>query len=413
MDNAKLLALDTFGAALAAAPLDIGQLITGYAASAGPAVIWGTEHTASPKDAALANGTLCSGLDFDPGFHLTTHTLPAAIAAGEGAGASGRAVLEGFIAGYETGARLIEALDSARHEGRGVTSRGWYHVGLVGPVASAVAAGKVLGLDQSRLQTAVGLAVTTAGGVRQNFGTMAKALQAGNAASQGVQSAQLALAGFGADPDTLEAPLGLLAALGIPEDATAQAIGKLGSRWELLADLKVKRFPACTPAHQPVQVALQLQREHGFRPEDVQTIEAQLHDKLSLIRLDPPDHIAAGFSLPFLVAVALVDGELTLDQVTEERIHQPLVRELMSRVRRASTTSREGGPEQLTIHLKDGGVLTGTAESVDRLDSAAEIEAKFRSNAARAVRPPQVEAILEAAMRLQTLPDITQLTETL
>ena len=113
LDRAKLLILDNLGVALAAVPLPIGQKILSYVQSLGgqpQATIWGAtaQRTAAPL-AALANGTLSSALDFDAGFHLTTHTLPAAIAAGEHANASGAVVLEAFIAAYEIGARLIEA----------------------------------------------------------------------------------------------------------------------------------------------------------------------------------------------------------------------------------------------------------------------------------------------------------------
>ncbi|HEY8694803.1 MAG TPA: MmgE/PrpD family protein [Chloroflexota bacterium] len=279
-------------------------------------------------------------------------------------------------------------------------------------MASALAAGKVLHLDQAQLRGAIGIAAAAAGGLRRNFGVMAKAFQAGNAASQGVQAAMLAATGFTGDPDILEAPLGLFQALQIDQAHAEQTLAKLGVKWELLASLKIKRFPACTPAHQPVQAALQLRRDHGFAPDDVEAIEADLHDQVSLIRLDPADEVAAGFSLPFLLAVALVDGELTLAQVSDGRIHDPKVRQLMSRVHRAGSstaTGAEDAPEQVTIRLRDGRTLTAEAARVDRLDHPTQVEAKFRDCAARTLAPAQIDRLHAAVMSIEHLPNISEL----
>jgi 2-methylcitrate dehydratase len=413
--RAKLLALDNLGVALAAAPLPLGTKIRAYVSgldSHGAARLWGVDGSAAPALAALANGTLSSAQDFDAGWHLTTHTFPAAIAAGEHAGASGAAVLEGFIAGYEAGARLIGVVDSARAAGAGMTARGWYHVGFVGPLASALAAGKVLGLDPGQLRGALGTAAATSGGVRRNFGTMAKAYQAGNAAMQGVQAALLATSGFAGDLDVLEAPLGLLAALDVPDGQAEREIGRLGHDWELLASLKIKRFPACTPAHQPVQLALELQRQHGFAAAEVEAIEADLHT-FSLLRLNPADEVAAGFSLPYLLAVALLDGELTLSQMDDQRVHDPAVRRLMAAVHSAGDSYPSGAedhPEHLVIRLRDGRVIEGETRRVARLDTPENIVDKFRNCAVRTLPAEGVQELEQLVMSMDTLPSIRRLT---
>ncbi|HVA25005.1 MAG TPA: MmgE/PrpD family protein [Chloroflexota bacterium] len=414
VENAKLLALDTIGVALAAAPLPIGTKIIGHIQQLGGSpvcTVIGSRIRTSPPLAALANGVLTSGLDFDAGFHLTTHTLPAALAVGEQLNATGSRVLEAFIAGYEAGARLIDAMDSGRSRGGGLTAEGWYHVGLVGPLVSAVVAGKLLGLDVSALCGAIGIAAATAGGVRRNFGTMAKAYQAGNAASQGVQAAMLAADGFNGDPEILEAPLGLFAALGVPPEGVEHALAQLGTKLELLASLRIKRYPACTPAHQPIQIALQLKREHGFAVEDIEMIEADLHT-FSLLRLDPQDDVAAGFSAPFLISVALLDGEMGLDQLREERIHDRRVRELMARVRSSADSFPSGGDEQaetITLRMRDGRVLTSQSKRVNRMDSRDDIDEKFRYCAGHSLAPEQVERLREQVMRMEDLASIGEL----
>lgn len=414
VENAKLLVLDTIGVALASAPLAIGRAIIGHVERLGgtpECTIVGSRVRTSAVLAALCNGTLTSGLDFDPGYHLTTHTLPAALAIGERLSVSGSQVLEAFAAGYEAGARLIDALDSGRRAGGGLTARGWYHVGFVGPIASALVAGKLLGLDLDALCGAAGTAAAGAGGIRRNFGTMAKAYQAGNAASHGVHAALLAADDFVGDPEILEAPLGLCGALGVPLENVEQALAKLGSQLELLASLRIKRFPACTPAHQPVQIALQLRREHDFAVDDVEVIEADLHT-FSLLRLDPRDEVAAGFSAPFLIAVALIDGELGLDQLREERVRDPRVRALMACVRPAGDSFPAGGDEReetITLRLRDGRTLIGRSSRVARMDTASEIDEKFRLCAGRSLTIEQAEMLRAAIMSMEEAPRIGDL----
>jgi 2-methylcitrate dehydratase PrpD len=399
--------LDNFGVALAASGMPIGQKILDHVAGLGgtaqAGVIGRSWRTSAPL-AALANGTLSSSVDLDAGLHLTTHVLPAAMAVGELVKASGKQVLEAFAAGYEIGARLSEAIDPDRQRGVGMSLRGWYHVGFVSPIVSALTAGKLLGLSIDQLRGAMGLAAATSGGLRRNFGTMAKAYQAGHGASQGVHAALLAADGFDGDPDILEAPLGLLGALEAEE--SDRILGQLGSQWELLASLRIKRYAACTPAHQPVAIALRLQREHGFAADDVEAIEADLHDTYSLIRLDPRDEIAGGFSLPFLLAVSLIDGELGLDQVRDERIHDPRVRGLMARVGRVAAPTE---PESLTIRLRDGRTFSGEAGRPPRLESAAEVQAKFEATATRVLTASRAQRLIEAVGRLETLTSVGEL----
>ncbi len=413
-DRAKLLVLDNLGVALAAAPLSIGHTITRYVESLGgspQARVWGSGLKTAAPLAALANGTMSSAQDFDAGWHLTTHTVPAAISMAEHTGASGKTVLEAFAAGYEAGARLIEVIDSERANRSGAMAGGWYHVGFVGPIASAVSAGKVLGLNEAQLRQAIGSAAGVAGGVRRSFGTMAKAVQAGNSASQGVQAALIAQSGLGGDPDVLEGPLGLLSALHVPIEHADRTLAKLGSTWELMAGLKIKAIPACNPSHRPIEAAIQLRQQHGFAPEDVERVEADFHP-FSLMRDDPADEIGGGFSLPFLVAVALVDGQVGLDQMRDDRVHDPRVRALMARTQ--PRADRQGiqpdeDSESVIVHLKDGRTLTASVKDSRRVESMADIEAKFRDSAGRTLAPDQVERLLDAVMRLETLPGAADL----
>src|SRR5262245_45123226 len=125
---------------IAAQRFPVGQIITASAAEVGDrpdARVLGSSVRASASTAAHANDTLAHGLDFDDHKHMSTHTLPAAFAVGELVGASSALVLEAYVLGREVGAKLGSVIEAQRKSRRGPTYRGWYRVGVVGPVAAA------------------------------------------------------------------------------------------------------------------------------------------------------------------------------------------------------------------------------------------------------------------------------------
>src|SRR6266567_1489567 len=150
LESARQLILDTIGVSLLASTHKIGRLISDQVAELG-----GHEQTASvfgagdlkvaPVFAALANGTMANALDYDGGGHLPTHILPAVLAVAEESRLSGREALAAFIVAYEAAARLTKVIDAKRAEHQGPTYRGWWHVGLIGPVAATLAACRLKG----------------------------------------------------------------------------------------------------------------------------------------------------------------------------------------------------------------------------------------------------------------------------
>lgn len=409
---ARLAILDLFGVALAATQQPVGRIIAEHVRSLGGepvARVFGADFRTSPPMAALANGTLAHALDFDDRGHVSTHTLPAALAVGEMVGASGARLLEAYAAGREVGIRLTEAVEARRKAHGGPTFRGWYRVGVVGPIAAAVTAAKVLALDTQGIQVAIGLAATSAGGLRRNQGTMAKALHAGNAASDGVHAALLAQRGFTADPEILESPLGYLQALCLPGELDdTPLLDRLGKPFDLELTPEIKPFPACSPSHKPLEAMLALKRQHDLRVEDVEAIEADFHT-FSLFRLDPQEAIATGFSLPYLLAVALIDGKVGIDQVSEARLYDPLVRQVMTQVRPAAESDGDDGAERVSVVLRDGRRLHADVKRARNLTTLEETEAKFRDASGRALDQAAVERLFQVVMRLEQVGDVREL----
>jgi 2-methylcitrate dehydratase PrpD len=409
VEPAKTVIMDTIGVALAASARSIGKIVTQHVAeNAGTpasATVLGAGIKASAPMAALANGTLANALDFDDGSHLSTHILPAALAVAEHRGLSGKQVLDAFILAYEAGARLTQAIDFKRRQQGGPTHRGWWHVGLVGPIAAAMTSCRLLGLDPHRTATAIGIASCSSGGFRRNMGTMAKALHSGNAARAGIEAALLAQRGFTADTAVIEAPLGFLQAVVLPEDRDLAAITeRLGRPYVLEGALRIKRYPACNPGHPLIDAALRLVNEHSISADAIEWVEADLHT-FSLLRLAPCDEESAGFSGAFLIAATLIHGAFTLDQLSDQVVHDPRVTALMQRIRQVPAAE----PETMTVVMSDGHRLTTAVRPVSRLSERAAILEKLDRCAVPVIGRAAAEILKEQIATLDQQPDLGRL----
>jgi 2-methylcitrate dehydratase PrpD len=409
VESAKHVILDTVGVALAASARPIGKIVVRHvAANAGAsatATVFGAGIKASAPMAGLANGTLANALDFDEGSHLSTHILPAALAVAEHGGLSGKQVLDAFILAYEASARLTQAVDFKRHQKGGPTHRGWWHVGLVGPIAAAMTACRLLGLDPHQTATAMGIASCTSGGFRRNMGTMAKALHSGNAARAGIEAAMLAQRGFTADTAIIEAPLGFLDAVVLPDDRDLAAITeRLGLPYVLEGAPRIKRYPACSPGHPLIDAALQLVNEHRISTDAIESIEADLHT-FSLLRLEPRDEVSAGFSGAFLIAATLVHGALTLDQLSDEVVRDPRVKSIMKRIRHVPAAESE----TIVVLMSDGHREKIDVRPASRLSERAAILEKFDRCATPVVGWTAAEILKEQIEKLDEHPDLGRL----
>lgn len=400
--HAKRLLLDTIGVTLAAAPRPIGRIMCGYvrdaASGLATASVIGAGFKVSAPMAAMANGTMSNALDYDEGYHVATHVVPAALAVTEHARLNGRQLIDAIIVGYECGAKLTRVIDARRKEQRGPTQRGWWHVGIVGPVAAALTAARLLKLDRNKTRLAIGIATCSSGGFRRNLGTMAKGLHSGLAARGGIEAAVLAVRGFTADPNIIEAPLGFLQALADPDDRDIEAVTeRLGRPFALEQSPRIKVIPACTPAHGMIDTAVAALAKAGRSVDEIASVEADLHP-FSLNRPEANDDDSAGFSGAYLVAAALTHGGVDLEQVTGEATREPAVRALAQRIRHVPAGK---GREKVILRFRDGQELTLDQPTVSRrLETDEAVEAKFRVCAAGAI---DGRAIAEIEAQIATL----------
>jgi 2-methylcitrate dehydratase PrpD len=342
-ERAKALTLDLLGSAVRAraeavsTPAVLGALARLGLDGPGACTVMGDPRGYAPPVAALLNGVLGHSLDFDDthaesSLHPSAPVVPAALAAGELAGADGRTVLAAIVAGYEVCCRLGLALDPAAHY-----ARGFHPTATAGTFGAAAAAGRVLGLDAEQMASAFGVAGSQAAGSLQFLqnGAWNKRWQVGQAAMNGLIAATLAAEGFRGSAEAIEGRHGLLAGY---TDAPHldRVLEGLGETWETLR-VAVKPYPSCRYSHAALDGLLQLRREHDLTAADIQALEVGLHRSGVVLVGEPeaakrrPRNVVDGqFSMAFCAAIALDQGRFGWDDY--RRLGEPGVDALCDKV---------------------------------------------------------------------------------
>ena len=415
---------DFVGVALAGLTEDASRLTAAWVQeeNCGPAAsVFGRPLLTSAANAAFANGTAGHALDYDDVClamrgHPTTVCGPAAIATAEAMNANGADAMTGYIAGVE----LMIAMGFGI--GRTHYPAGWHSTATLGTIGATAAAARVLRLDAQTTQHALGIAASLASGMRCNFGSMTKPLHAGHAARNGVMAASLAAKGLTANTGALESPIGFFALLSRDSDIERVA-ARLGREWSLVEPgMCIKRHPCCYGTHHAVDAMLALRAEHCLGPNAVRKIEVLVAagGMAALIHDRPSTGLQGKFSLPYALAAALTDGELTLDSFSDAAVSRAAVRALLEHVEcREAEGTPVGGDDpryaELTLHLLNGRTLTRRVDyprgSPEVPLTQEELDRKFLDCAAVALDQGSARtalARLHTFERLRTLHELTE-----
>lgn len=352
LDRAKALTLDFLGSAVRArkesesTPSIMAMLATLGLDTTGDATVCGDSKTYTPAIAALLNGALGHSLDFDDthadsSLHPSAPVVPAAFAAAEMTGASGRDLITAIVAGYEVCCRLGNALDPTSHY-----AKGFHPTATAGTFGAAAAAGKLFGLSADQLIAAFGVSGSQAAGSLQFLlnGAWNKRFQVGAAAMNGVVAASLAREGFIGSTESVEGKHGLL--VGYSDNAhPAKAVAGLGTVFETM-NIGVKPYPSCRYTHAAIDALIAMRREHNLTPENIQRVEIGLHRNGITLTGDPdtkrhPKNIVGGqFSMFFTGALALDQGSFGWDDYA--RIGDPAIDALADKFHVVQDTRLEG-----------------------------------------------------------------------
>ena len=362
------------------------------------------------QNAALANGYLAHLEDYDDThfptvIHPSAPTIPAAFAVAEREGATGLDVLAATVLGIEACCRVGLSVYPNHYDA------GWHITGTCGVFGAAGAAGRLLGLDESQMTQALGIAGTQAAGVREVFGSMSKPFHAGRSAQSGVLAGLLARRGFTSTREILEGRRGFAAVLSTASDMT-QITDALGERWEL-PNNGLKPYSCGVVSHPLIDAMIALRNTHGVAADDVESVSARVHP-LVLELMDRPNPrvgLEGKFSHQHSMAVGLIDGGAFPAQYTDERVLDPAVAALRDKIRATVDTSVAEDAAEVTVTLRDGRSITESVEHAtgapDNPMSDAQLESKFHTLARRVLSQSQADELLAALWNLDAADDVT------
>jgi len=334
---------------------------------AGRASVPGRPGRLPALDAALVSGYLTHALDYDDVHesvrgHPSAVILSALLAEAEERGASGADFLAAYVVGVETMCRLGLALGRSHYEA------GWHSTATLGAVAAAAACARLAGLSVQATAQAIGLAATQAGGIRAHFGTDVKPLHAGLAARAGLLAMRLAEAGIAGAAEPLGGRLGYFAVFGGEDARPELAVEGWGEPWQIVRPgLWFKRYPCCSASHHAADAALAIR---ASRMPDITAIEEVTvtfppGGDAALIVREPTTGVEGRFSVEYVVAAALADGELGIGTFADKPLRPELVA-LAAKVRRRYDSSVVPAPDAMpkgrftivTVSFADGSTLT-------------------------------------------------------
>ena len=368
---ALLHLLDGLGNALAARRLGIANYAIKVGRSfAGPpeASIIGEHPSVGSMAAAFANGILMHGLDFDDTHasalvHATAVTLPTALAVGEEFHVSGTQFLEASIAGYELVTRLGSAAPHGFHE------RGFHATSVCGVFSSALIAGRLMGLPESDVVNALGIAGSQSSGSMEFLATGAstKQIHPGWASMGGIVAARLAREGATGPATIFEGNYGLYSLFSDVDPDLSSITTDLGSLWQT-GKSSIKPYPACYLLRPTLDAVLTLA---GRLPVDSidEVILGIPHESFPVVcepedeKMHPKNSYDAKFSAQWTAAIMLIDGKVDIDTFGQHQLARPDVLKLAERVHIRSvpvTGAVADTPADVRVIMSDGTIFHAT-----------------------------------------------------
>lgn len=428
IDQTKMCILDWIGATLPGVRQKLVQVLIEVVRASGgkpECTIIGNGTKTSCLNAALINGTMSYALKLDQSsphgslVHPQPPMISAALAVAEGKELRGRDFITAVLLGFDIEVRIAMAVNPS-HMGE----RGFHATGTCGTFGAATAAGKLMKLSEQQMVHALGIAGTQAAGLTISLETFSRSLHAGKAAGNGILAAMLAKKGFTGAEAVFEGEGGFCRAMANRYDLSKLTDG-LGQKY-LISDQRFVRYVTCGAMHAAIDAVIELTRTHGIQADDIDSIDARTFP----ITVDLCGHVQepktfsdAQFSLPFALAVAAIDGQVSIGQLTEKRLRDPKVVTLAKKVKGSAdpefTALGYTGSGDLfqsakvTIKTKDGKEYHQKVNlhkgSPQNPFTKEELQEKFRSLASMVLPKSRVEKIIGIVEEIEKLDSISKL----
>jgi 2-methylcitrate dehydratase PrpD len=376
------------------------------------ASVLGRSERMDPLHASLMNGISSHVYDFDDTtpknyIHPTSPVASALFAYASVNPVSGRDFMEAFILGFEAESRIGNAVYPAHYDA------GWHITGTAGVFGAAAAIGKLLSLQGHEMIWAIGLAATQASGLREMFGSMAKALHPGRAAQNGYAAALLAQAGFTAGEHSLEGPRGFAAVQSAKYDLS-KITARLGEDFELRANT-YKPFPCGIVNHPTIDGCIQLHDLHHFAGEQIAAVRLRVAPLV--MDLCNQQGITKGLQGKFSVyhgaAIGLVRGKAGIQEYTDDAVNDARIKRVRELVSAAGDPSITEDQAHIEVELATGAKFSRFVEqslgNVHRPMTDKQLEAKFRDQAVAALPTMQIEKAIELCWKIDELSDVGDL----
>jgi 2-methylcitrate dehydratase PrpD len=384
--------------------------------------------------AALVNATMGHSRELDINddriaYKSSITVIPAALALAEKVGkVSGKDFITAVCLGVDLGIRLGLATNPKPVHARAIA---------LGPFAAAAGCGKVLGLDETGMHNALGIAFcrSTVAGNSTVAPSLTKRLGVGFASQSGVVAATLASAGYPAAGEVLQGAAGFFQTFYQQEGDYAQLLDQLGSRFEIVL-VGPKPFPSCRYTHCAVTGVLDLVSKHAIKTRDIQEVRVRIGerdmrsvggwtDDEKKKKHRPEGVVDAQFSIPYTVAATLVSGGLSLEEFTDAKLRSEEILDLAARVKTILTPEFDHGPmdvkpQVVEIVMRDGKVFSEKIVypkgNPNNPVTSEELVAAFRSMASYAAKPlggAKIDDAVALTLRLEEMNDVAVLAKLL
>ena len=436
VSEGKRCLIDNVGVLLAGSTAEGSRILREYAHKSNgtkEATVLGREPVmVSAAHAALANAGSAHALDYDDTqlsttpdrtfgllTHPTTPALSAALAVAERAGASGAAFLEAYLTGVEVECKMAEAIDPNHYE------RGFHSTGTLGVFGAAAAAGKLMKLNQAQLAHMLAIAASLSAGIRVNFGSMSKPLNAARASENGVFAAELASRGFTGGDNGLDGQWGFFQVLGDGADL-GRIIGALGQTWSIVSPgVSFKPYPCGSLSHPSMDAMMKVVKDHDLKPDQIKAVRLRAGNNI----LEPlrygvaKNELEAKFSVPFLMSAVILTRRAGMREFTDAFVQSPAAQAMMQRVTAVHDQEIEKqGFDKIRsvveVDLVDGRKLVQPSDDryrggPDNPFTRADLKAKFDDCAGLVLAAQRVDAAFTAIESVDSMADIRQLIKVL
>lgn len=415
VEAVKLRVLDTIGAGLAGVHLGHHRPALAMLESADrTACIWGEVREASVREAALVNSFAAHSTYLEDGSrytggHPSSVVIPAALADAQARHASGTDLVTAIAVGYEVFLRLGRAIYPA------TVARGFQSTAVLGAVSAAAAVARLRSLSADTCTAAIAIAANLGVGLKEAFKSSAsQPIQVARSCEGGLVAVALAETGLEGAAAIFEK--GFCPAFAGAGDLSGITEG-LGRDFRI-GETYLKRHGGCRGNHAPVDAALELRTRHAIDPLRVRRVRVAVDTVTRAAAIEPPaSGEQAQFSIGFSVAVALLEGNASLFQYTDEKLAEAPVRALMERIAVEVDPSLDTGyPQQraacVDIELDDGRQLRYAVDNA-RGEPEWPLDAKDVEDKFMVLGTPRLGSgaarVRDAALRLDSLEDVGEL----